>query len=91
MNNLYTFSFLVATDSAHRIIFSPISEKSFVGLKNKNRESDCFQTLIDCLALRSYEEDGFRIVTLLEDTSHIINTIERYRTNSISFLENALK
>lgn len=91
MNKLYTFSFLVATYSAHRIIFSPISEKSFVGLINKNRGSDRFQTLIDCLSLRTYEEDGFQIVTLPEDTSHIINTIERYRTNLVSFLENALK
>lgn len=81
----------VVTDSFHGIVFSLIFGRPFIGIINKSRGSDRFQTLIDCLGLKTYEEDGFQIVTLPEDTSHIINTIERYRTNSISFLENALK
>ena len=91
MNNFYIFSFLVMTGSFHRIVFSLIFEKPFVGMINKSRGSDRFQTLIDCFGLRSYEEKGLQIVTLPEDTSHILSTIERYRTNSISFLTRALK
>lgn len=95
---LLNHSKFVVTDSFHGCVFSIIFKKDFIAILNEKRGADRFYSLLNMFGLKD------RLVTGLDDLkskgnilktpinyTHVYERYERFKADSIAFLQQALK
>ena len=83
----------VVTDSFHGVAFSLIFGKPFVAMVNNRGGCSRFDTLIKTFGLESHQEGAYELVSSpkIYDVQTIAQSMARHRTDSIDFLQDALK
>lgn len=90
--SLFRDAAYVVTDSFHGTVFSILFQKEFISLLNKGRGASRFESLLNKLQLTDrLIVDNQSIPSGQIDWENVGDLLEKYRKESMLFLENAIK
>lgn len=90
--SLFRDAAYVVTDSFHGTVFSILFQKEFISLLNKGRGASRFESLLNKLQLSDrLIVDNQSISSGQIDWENVSDLLEKYRKESMLFLENAIK
>ncbi len=90
--SLFRDAAYVVTDSFHGTVFSILFQKEFISMLNKGRGASRFESLLNKLQLSDrLIVDNQSIPSGQIDWENVSDLLEKYRKESMLFLENAIK